>query len=246
MDNQDNDQDIALGNMPGEVGPEVGKPTTPITPKRRGGGPRTAAGKAKSRRNALRTGFHAKHILDDPLFSETKRQFLQVGRQLIKEFEPVGVFDFFHIEFAAWNMVQYRRLIEYWQALVLERNTREVPDLSYLATLETIRLQEEEAPGPKNTPNDEREISREEEVERRLQAKYAKEFAQAEALAKKHAYIQAIKNGLPTEADYEWFHRVATRLLGNVRRAQRDLERSHYRKTGASVPPARRRELLHD
>jgi hypothetical protein len=246
MSQQNEQPDVGLTNEPPEVASEDVKPTTVVAPKRHGGGPKTTAGKARASRNALRDGFFAKHFLDDPFFREDKREFLRVRRELIKEWAPAGASDLFQVEIAAWSMVNYGRLIEHVQALVLGQNTPQVPNLDYLITLEMARMEEEQKPRAEHIPDEDAKVPLEEEVERRIRAKYGKQFAQAEELARKLEYIQRIKKSIPSEAVYEWSQRVGKHIIDNLYRALRELERSRCRTAGANVPPALCVELLHD
>jgi len=91
--------------------------------KPRRGGPRTPMGKQRSRYNALRNGFFAKEAaIHSPFFSESKKEFREVLRELIRERQPQGITEMNLVEFAATQLLKLRRLQRAEQALILERH----------------------------------------------------------------------------------------------------------------------------
>jgi hypothetical protein len=98
------------------------EPIKPAVPRR--GGPRTPTGKQRSRYNALRNGFFAKEaVIVSPFFSESKKEFREILRELVRERQPEGITEMTLVEFVATQYLKLRRLRRVEQALILERHT---------------------------------------------------------------------------------------------------------------------------
>jgi hypothetical protein len=84
--------------------PIASSPSPPVRARTRGAtGPRTAAGKAISSRNAARFGFFSKNLF---LANSAKREYSYLFRKLLAEWPPVGPTEILHVEIFAWCAFQ--------------------------------------------------------------------------------------------------------------------------------------------
>jgi hypothetical protein len=109
-----NDSKLATndsGNGSGRTAAPAGKAT------RRGTGPRTAAGKRRSRYNAVKTGIFTRSLL---LKNESPADFDLLRRGYHEHFRPEGMAETELVESLAWNRWRRRRLFRAERAQIQE------------------------------------------------------------------------------------------------------------------------------
>jgi hypothetical protein len=135
-----NDQQSTLNDQPPQATLNVSPSPSPTNddqrttnnvPKRRGGGPKTVAGKRRSSQNALKTGLYSTRLL---LSNEDHEQFQGLVREVYSTLRPRDVIE---------SMLAYQVALNYWNALrfsVIEaaeltasaEDTREIVEAEWL------------------------------------------------------------------------------------------------------------------
>jgi hypothetical protein len=187
---------------------------------RRRGGPRTPAGKQRSRYNALKNGFFANEaVIEAPFYRESRKEYRRLLQAYMADKQPIGIAEMHQVELAVMHLVSYERLKRVEQALILERHT----------------------PLPKKDISDSNEMLR--ELLRGKPASQAQrsEVDEAEALlAKERARIDKLRKSLPSFDDVEWLHRCESHILRQYYRALYELERLQSLRLGRPSPPTLR------
>jgi hypothetical protein len=82
-------------------------------------GPRTAAGKAISSRNAVRFGFFSKNLF---LANIAKREYGHLLRDLVADWQPVGPSEMLQVELFALFAFQLRRIFRVREGLIAQKS----------------------------------------------------------------------------------------------------------------------------
>jgi len=236
--------DRAVGDVETHV--ENRKQGSGTEPPRGVSGPRTAQGKVRSSRNALKFGFFSKEVpIKTPFFKENKAEFDRLLKALEKDWRPVGAMEVLQVELVAAHLWQYRRRLQVQQALIVADNLPRARNVSFLVDLELDALKAER--GIKTEPKaklglgssllDNPDDDLLEEACERAGAKYRKDFEEFEQLEDEQRRVAKLKKTLPHPSGLEWLQKCEAHILRHYYRALAELERLQRMRLGDKVPP---------
>jgi len=204
-------------------GPSVGQTEPPGRSIRRRGGPRTPAGKERSKYNAFKHGFFAEESVIDTPFYQDSKEYRRLLREYIRDKEPVGITQMHQVEILAEQHLNSERLSRVWEAFIAERHTP-MPrnDLGGLnKQLQDLILKNVTSPAQGSSVIEETVRQKTEDA----------------AMKAKRIRIDAMRKSLPSFDDLESLQRFEAHIMRQYNRALYELERLQNLARGVPVPP---------
>ena len=212
---------------------------------RRGGGAKTAQGKRRSKYNALRWGFFAgEGAIETPFYRESKREYRRLFREFMENLDPRGAVERVQVEIMAMQLLNYRRLKNVEQALILERHTplptNADATVAELAIQEWAQQQEGRGNSESCPPGRVDEAS---QLLTRMKKKLAEEDARRRA---ERARIDVLRKSLPNPDDFDWVQQCEGHILRQYYRAGAELERLQRMRLRLPLPPTVKVDVSRD
>jgi len=201
------------GGASGTADPGRPEGGAPLSPARRRGGPRTRAGKERSKYNALKYGFFASGpAIETPYYKESRKEFSRILRELRRYWQTVGIAEEIELRNMARQLVKLGRLVRVEEGYILERHT----------------------PMPKGDEDIARDILREKFESKRKQEGQPP-VERDEKLEAERSRIESLRKSMPNFDDSDWLQATEASIWRMYYRSLAELERLQRRRLG--IPP---------